>query len=88
MDSSRYQHSNEQIHTMKIQYFSDTDTLYLSFTNDPSSESEVVNENLIIHFDQDENLVGITIEHYSRIATSKTIEMVINEIKQPELLYR
>ncbi|KKI98189.1 DUF2283 domain-containing protein [Prochlorothrix hollandica] len=71
---------------MKIQYFSDTDTLYLSFTLDPSFESEVINENLVIHFDQYDNLVGITIEHYSKVSTSQTIEMVINEIKQPQLL--
>jgi uncharacterized protein YuzE len=34
---------------MKIQYFPDTDTLYIDLADRPSVESEVIHENLIIN---------------------------------------
>jgi uncharacterized protein YuzE len=38
---------------MKLTYFPDTDTLYIDLADRPSTESEVLNENLIIDLDNE-----------------------------------
>ncbi|WP_228037685.1 DUF2283 domain-containing protein [Nodosilinea sp. LEGE 06152] len=43
--------------------------------NRPSPESEVLNENLIIDFDDEGRLVGTMAEHYSRAVTTPAIEV-------------
>ena len=59
---------------MKIQYFPDTDTLYIDLANRPSTESEVINESIVVDVDVDGKPVGITVEHYSQTADSTAIE--------------
>ncbi len=48
---------------MKIQYFQDTDTLYLEFNQNPIVETKDINENTLIDLDQDGKVCAITIEH-------------------------
>ena len=48
---------------MRIQYFQDTDTLYVLFSNSEIFETKDLDENTIIELDQHGKLVGITIEH-------------------------
>lgn len=60
---------------MKLTYFPDTDTLYIDLADRPSTESEVLNENLIIDFDDEGRPVGITVEHYSQTVTTPAIEV-------------
>ncbi len=60
---------------MKLNYFPDTDTLYIDLADRPSVESEVVNDNLIIDLDAEGRPVGITLEHYSQVVTSRAIEI-------------
>jgi uncharacterized protein YuzE len=62
---------------MKIQYFPDTDTLYIDLADRPGIESEVINESLIVDLDEAGKPVGITIEHYSQTADSTTIETLL-----------
>lgn len=62
---------------MKIQYFPDTDTLYIDLAARPSIESEVINDNVIVDLDNEGKPVGITVEHYSQTADSIEIENVI-----------
>ena len=62
---------------MKIQYFPDTDTLYIDLADRPSAESEVISESLIVDLDRDGKPVGITIEHYSQTADSTAIETIL-----------
>ena len=65
---------------MKIQYFPDTDTLYLDLASRPSTSSQVVHENLVVDIDDEGRPVGITIEHYSQTAESTAIETVLPSI--------
>jgi uncharacterized protein YuzE len=60
---------------MKLTYFPDTDTLYIDLADRPSTESEVLNENLIIDLDDGGRPVGITLEHYSQTVTTPAIEV-------------
>ena len=62
---------------MKIQYFPDTDTLYIDLADRPSTESEVISESLVVDLDRDGKPVGITIEHYSQTADSTAIETIL-----------
>lgn len=48
---------------MKIQYFQDTDTLYLEFNQNPIEETQDVNENMLVDLDRDGKICSITIEH-------------------------
>ncbi len=59
---------------MKIQYFPTTDTLYISLTSKPSSESEAVTDDLIVDFGVDGEVVGITIDNYSKHTDTIEIE--------------
>ena len=62
---------------MKIQYFPDTDTLYIGLANRSSTASEVISESIIVDLDADGKPVGITIEHYSQTADSTAIETIL-----------
>jgi uncharacterized protein YuzE len=48
---------------MIIQYFEDTDTLYMTLKNGQVVETRDLDENTLIEFDAQGNLVAITIEH-------------------------
>ncbi len=50
---------------MKIEYFKDTDTLYISLSNKTSKESLEIKEGMVIDLDEDNKIVGIEIEHAS-----------------------
>jgi uncharacterized protein YuzE len=48
---------------MTIQYFEDTDTLYMTLKNCQVVETRDLDENTLIEFDAQGNLVAMTIEH-------------------------
>lgn len=48
---------------MEIKYFQDTDTLLVNFLGNEIVETRNLNENTLIEFDKDGNLVSMTIEH-------------------------
>jgi uncharacterized protein YuzE len=51
---------------MKLDYFPDTDSLYIDLASRPSVESQEVSEGVVLDYDADGNLVGIDIDHASR----------------------
>jgi uncharacterized protein YuzE len=50
---------------MKVEYDPGTDSMYIGFTDTPSTESEEVSEGLVLDYDAAGNVVGIDIEHAS-----------------------
>ncbi|MGE0086547.1 MAG: DUF2283 domain-containing protein [Desulfococcaceae bacterium] len=48
---------------MKIQYFSDTDTVLVILNDNPVTETRDFDENTVVDLDQNGSLVSITIEH-------------------------
>ena len=48
---------------MKIQYFQDTDTLYIEFRATQVNESKDLDEDTLLDLDRDGNVVAITVEH-------------------------
>ena len=53
---------------MKIQYFTDTDTLYIEFRARPVAETKDLDENTLLDVDADGNICAITVEHASKRA--------------------
>jgi uncharacterized protein YuzE len=50
---------------MKVQYFADTDTLYIEFRDRNIAESKDLDENTVLDLDADGNVCAITFEHAS-----------------------
>jgi uncharacterized protein YuzE len=63
---------------VKLNYFADTDSLYIDLSHKQSTESEEVSEGVVLHYDADGNLVGIDIDHASQKLNLR--ELVTNHI--------
>jgi uncharacterized protein YuzE len=50
---------------MKLNYFADTDSLYIELAEETSVESREVSEGVVIDYDARGNLVGIDIDNAS-----------------------
>jgi uncharacterized protein YuzE len=50
---------------MKLNYFPDTDSLYIDLSERPSVESQEVSEGVVLDYDAEGNLAGIDIDHAS-----------------------
>jgi uncharacterized protein YuzE len=48
---------------MKIQYFEDTDTLHIIFSQNSPTETRDLDENTLLDLDEDGQLCSMTIEH-------------------------
>lgn len=53
---------------MKIQYFQDTDTLYIEFRPAEVTETRDLDENTLLDLDAMGSICGITVEHASERA--------------------
>ena len=61
---------------MKIDYFPDTDTLYIGFSSKPKyNESEEIAPDFVVDFGPNEQVVGIEIEHASTVVDLDRLEM-------------
>jgi len=58
---------------MKIQYFTDTDTLLITFNDRPVAETRDLDENATLDLDADSQLVALTLEHASHRADVNSI---------------
>jgi len=50
---------------MKVNYYKDTDSLYIDLSEHPSTESREVSEGVVLDYDAGGNLVGIDIDNAS-----------------------
>jgi uncharacterized protein YuzE len=55
---------------MKLNYYPDTDSLYIDLAQRPSAESREVSDGVVLDYDAEGNLVGIDIDN-----ASKKVEM-------------
>ncbi len=65
---------------MKVQYFPDTDTLYIELLNLPGVESEEVMEGVVFDYDEEGKIVGIEIEHFTEKFRDKPAELPLKLI--------
>lgn len=63
---------------MKINYYPETDSLYIDLSSKASTDSDEIKEGIVIDYDKDGDIVGIDIDHASRKLNMK--ELVINKL--------
>jgi uncharacterized protein YuzE len=51
---------------MKLNYFPETDSLYIDLSEQPSAESREISDGVVLDYDSRGNLVGIDIDNASR----------------------
>jgi uncharacterized protein YuzE len=51
---------------MKLNYYHDTDSLYIDLTSQPSADSREISEGVVLDYDAEGNLAGIDIDNASR----------------------
>jgi uncharacterized protein YuzE len=51
---------------MKLNYYADTDSLYIDLSEQPSFESREISEGVVLDYDVNGNLVGIDIDNASK----------------------
>jgi len=51
---------------MKLNYYPETDSLYIDLSENPSAESREISEGIVLDYDASGNLVGIDIDNASR----------------------
>ena len=51
---------------MKLNYYPETDSLYIDFSSRPSAESREVSDGVVLDYDAEGNLTGIDIDQASR----------------------
>jgi len=63
---------------MKINYYPETDSLYIDLSPEASTESREVSPGVVLDYDSDGNLVGIDVDNASRKLDLK--EFVLNKL--------
>lgn len=63
---------------MKLNYYPETDSLYIDLAERSSSESKEVSEGIVLDYDADGNLVGIDIDNASKKLELK--KLVLNKL--------
>ena len=63
---------------MKLNYYPDTDSLYIDLSERPSVDSREISEGVVLDYDADGNLVGIDIDNASLKTNLK--EVILNKI--------
>ena len=48
---------------MKVEYFADTDSLYIEFSERPSVDSREISEGVVVDYDAEGRVVGIDIDN-------------------------
>jgi uncharacterized protein YuzE len=51
---------------MKMNYYDDTDTLYIEFRESGVVETKDLDENILLDLDQNGQIISITVEHASQ----------------------
>ncbi len=63
---------------MKLNYYPETDSLYIDLSSKPSKESVEISEGVVIDYDDTGNITGIDIDNASRKINLK--EVILNKI--------
>jgi len=63
---------------MKLNYYAETDSLYIDLSERPSTESREISEGVVLDFDAEGNLVGIDIDNAS--AKVQLDQLIVNNL--------
>ena len=59
---------------MKFNYYPETDSLYISLVEKSSKDSQEISPGIVLDFDGEGNLVGIDIDHASKVVDLTRLE--------------
>ena len=60
---------------MKLNYYPDTDSLYIDLSEKVSSDSFEVSEGVVVDYDSNKNIVGIDIDNASKKLAMKQLSI-------------
>ena len=60
---------------MKLNYYPDTDSLYIDLSEHPSVESREISEGIVLDYDAEGHLAGIDIDNASRKVELKQLTL-------------
>jgi uncharacterized protein YuzE len=60
---------------MKFHYYPETDSLYIDLSEKPSADSREIAPGVVLDFDAEGRLVGIDIDHASKVANLSRLEV-------------
>ncbi len=60
---------------MKLHYYEETDSLYIDLSERPGAESQEVAPGVVLDFDSDGHLVGIDVDHASKVLDLSRVEV-------------
>ena len=60
---------------MKLNYYPETDSLYIDLSEKPSAESVEISEGIVLDYDAEGNLVGIDIDNASKKVQLKELSL-------------
>ena len=63
---------------MKLNYYKETDSLYIDFASTPSANTQEIAEGVAVDYDTDGNMTGIDIDNASQKVNLK--EVILNKI--------
>jgi uncharacterized protein YuzE len=63
---------------MKINYYPDTDSLYIEFSDKESSESVEISEGVVLDYDEEGTIVGMDIDNANK--KMNLSELVLNKL--------
>jgi len=63
---------------MKINYYPDTDSMYIDLSSKTSIESKEISEGIVLDYDKDGKLVGIDIDNAS--SKMDLTELILNRL--------
>ena len=63
---------------MKIDYYPDTDSLYIEFSEKESSDSIEISEGIVLDYDQEGSLVGMDIDN--AVKKVNLNELILNKL--------
>ena len=63
---------------MKLNYYRDTDSLYIDLSSRPSASSAEISEGIVVDYDAEGNITGIDIDNASRKIDLR--EVILNRI--------
>ena len=71
---------------MKINYYPDTDSLYIDLSSKPSADSREVSDGIILDYDADGDLVGIDIDQASTKLEIKELSAARSQWLGPKVM--
>ena len=73
--SKRSNLSGQRVQAMKLNYYADTDSLYIDLSERTSVESREISTGVVLDYDAEGNLVGIDIDNASRKVDLKKLTL-------------